>query len=370
MNVTLGVPRIKEIINAAKNISTPIITCTLQDEQNEVSARIVKGRIERTNLGDICLYFKEVYDPSHGCFISVKVDLKTIQRLQLELTVQDIQRALLDSKNLSGIRLLPNDVEIVTEDKLRVKPPKMTASNKMLYFSLQALKAALPNAVVKGIPSTKRAVLNKKETGEKVSYTLLVEGYGLREVMATPGINPSKTSSNHVVEVEKVLGIEAARRTIMQEIKVTLGAHGISVDARHIQMLGDCMTYRGAVLGINRFGISRMRTSALMLASFERTTDLVFDAAARHRVDPIKGVSECIIMGSTINVGTGLCKLLYDFGANPSKTGGQTGSPTVGSSSSWKVTQGRAPLLKNWRKRVSFEDKEKSSKAQRLDEKT
>ncbi|CAE7662439.1 RPC1, partial [Symbiodinium pilosum] len=85
--------------------------------------------------------------------------------------------------------------------------------------------------------------------------------------------------------------------------------------ARHIQMLGDCMTYRGAVLGINRFGISRMRTSALMLASFERTTDLVFDAAARSRVDPVKGVSECIIMGSTINLGTGLCKLLYDFNA-------------------------------------------------------
>ncbi|CAE7560996.1 RPC1, partial [Symbiodinium sp. CCMP2456] len=82
-----------------------------------------------------------------------------------------------------------------------------------------------------GIPSTKRSVLNKKEVGDKVSYTLLVEGYGLREVMGTPGINPNKTSSNHVVEVEKVLGIEAARRTIMQEIKVTLGAHGISVDA-------------------------------------------------------------------------------------------------------------------------------------------
>ena len=82
------------------------------------------------------------------------------------------------------------------------------------------MKAALPNAVVKGISSTKRAVLNKKD-GEKVSYTLLVEGYGLREVMATPGINSSKTSSNHVVEVEKVLGIEAARKTIMQEIKVT-----------------------------------------------------------------------------------------------------------------------------------------------------
>jgi len=366
MNVTLGVPRIKEIINAAKSISTPIITCTLQEEYNEVTARIVKGRIERTNLGDLCKYFKEVYDPAYGCFISVKVDLKTVERLQLELTIEDIRAALLDSKNLAGIRLAATDVEVVTEDKLRVKPPKMTASNKMLYFSLQALKAALPNAVVKGIPSTKRAVLNKKETGDKVAYSLLVEGYGLREVMATPGIEPSKTSSNHVVEVEKILGIEAARRTIMQEIKVTLGAHGIAVDARHIQMLGDCMTSRGAVLGINRFGISRMRTSALMLASFERTTDLVFDAAARHRVDPIKGVSECIIMGSTINVGTGLCKVLYDFSQGPpSKVAKETvtSTPTVGASSSWKVTQGRAPLLKNWRKRVTFQTPEDATNA-------
>ncbi|CAJ1355037.1 unnamed protein product [Effrenium voratum] len=297
MNVTLGVPRIKEIINAAKNISTPIITCTLRDEYNEVSARIVKGRIERTNLGDLCRYFKEVYDPAHGCFVSVKVDLKTIERLQLELTVQDIKNALTDYKNLNGIRLTQNDIEIVSDDKLRVKPPKMTAGNKILYFSLQALKAALPKAVVKGISSTKRAVLNKKETGSKAQ-------------LAPAGWAP-------------------------------------------MELLWMC----GAVLGINRFGISRMRTSALMLASFERTTDLVFDAAARHRSDPVKGVSECIIMGSTINLGTGLCKLLYDFQA-PSGQGTED--------SKTKVTQSRSPLLKNWRKRVTFED-EVSNKVPRLE---
>merc|ERR1712007_180500 len=104
--------------------------------------------------------------------------------------------------------------------------------------------------------------------------------------------------------VEKTLGIEAARRTIMEEIAMTMGSHGISVDARHIQMLGDCMTYRGQVLGINRYGISRMRASTLMLASFERTTDHIFDAAVHAKTDPIKGVSECIILGSSVNLGT------------------------------------------------------------------
>merc|ERR1719189_1657436 len=140
--------------------------------------------------------------------------------------------------------------------------------------------------------SVGRAII-KPDGKTPVKHQLLVEGNGLLQVMSTPGVLASKTTSNHVIEVEKVLGIEAARRTIMQEIKNTMGGHGIAVDSRHVQMLGDCMTYRGAVLGINRYGISRMRTSCLMLASFEKTTDLVFDAAVHEKVDPVKGVSEC-----------------------------------------------------------------------------
>merc|ERR1711894_363772 len=78
------------------------------------------------------------------------------------------------------------------------------------------------------------------------------------------------------------------------------------------------MTYRGQVLGINRYGIGRMRTSALMLASFEKTTDLVFDAAAHNKSDPVSGVSECIILGSNVKLGTGLFKVLHDFGGRQS----------------------------------------------------
>eukprot|EP00404_Azadinium_spinosum_P031336 CAMPEP_0180578204 /NCGR_PEP_ID=MMETSP1037_2-20121125/12342_1 /TAXON_ID=632150 /ORGANISM="Azadinium spinosum, Strain 3D9" /LENGTH=178 /DNA_ID=CAMNT_0022596001 /DNA_START=66 /DNA_END=599 /DNA_ORIENTATION=- len=172
-------------------------------------------------------------------------------------------------------------------------------------------------------------------TSGKARYNILIEGHGLQEVMCTPGVDHTRTTSNHVIEVEKCLGIEAARRTIMQEITATMGAHGIAVDSRHIQMLGDCMTYRGAVLGINRYGISRMRTSALMLASFERTTDLVFDAAAHCKNDPVKGVSECIIMGSNINLGTGLFKILYDFGGrSPAGPSAGLGSAPPGSAAS------------------------------------
>merc|ERR1719183_1332396 len=125
----------------------------------------------------------------------------------------------------------------------------------------------------------------------------------------------------------------------MNEITSTMGAHGIGVDSRHIQMLGDCMTYRGAVLGINRYGISKMRASTMMLASFERTTEHIFDAAVHQRSDPVAGVSECIILGSTVNLGTGLFKLLYDPGTRQPSQGT---APLVGAA--------RAPLLSNWKK--------------------
>lgn len=68
---------------------------------------------------------------------------------------------------------------------------------------------------------------------------------------------------------------------------------------------------QGEVLGITRFGISKMKDSVLMLASFEKTTDHLFDAALHGRVDDITGVSESIIMGTPMPVGTGLFKIQH-----------------------------------------------------------
>lgn len=87
MNITLGVPRINEIINATKLISTPIIDAKLSTEDDERSARIVKGRLEKTLLGDICRYIKEVYSPQ-GCYLAVKLDWDTIEALRLELSIE------------------------------------------------------------------------------------------------------------------------------------------------------------------------------------------------------------------------------------------------------------------------------------------
>ena len=180
-----------------------------------------------------------------------------------------------------------------------------------MYFTIQALKAALPHVIVKGVPTVSRAVINETVENDMKKYYLLVEGYGLSDVMGCSGVNGSETKSNHILEMQTVLGIEAARNMISDELKYIMSAYGITVDRRHLMLLSDVMTFKGEVLGITRFGVAKMRESVLMLASFEKTTDHLFDAAVHSREDSIVGVSECIIMGVPIPIGTGLFKVLY-----------------------------------------------------------
>jgi DNA-directed RNA polymerase III subunit RPC1 len=135
--------------------------------------------------------------------------------------------------------------------------------------------------------------------------------------MGTLGVRAADTTTNHVMEVQQYLGIEAARSTIMSEIQATMGAHGMTIDDRHTMLLADCMTYKGEVLGITRFGIAKMKDSVLMLASFEKTTDHLFDAALHGRCDDINGVSESIIMGIPMPTGTGLFKVMQHADVQP-----------------------------------------------------
>ncbi|KAG6819511.1 hypothetical protein H0H93_011169 [Arthromyces matolae] len=274
MNVTLGVPRIKEIINAAKVISTPIISCKLVTSDSEASARIVKGRLEKTLLGD------------------------------LELTLDDIKWAIVAAKKLKikqeSITVLPK------KNRLRIY---IDVQDK--YYRLRELKRGLPDVVVKGVPTIQRAVINIKEKtdgkGKKGDKELLVEGYGLQKCMVAEGVIGEQTTSNHVIEVAQVLGIEAARKTIINEIQYTMKSHDMIIDPRHVMLLGDVMSYKGEVLGITRFGVAKMKDSVLMLASFEKTTDHLFDASAFGKNDSIAGVSESIIMGNpAANCGTSM----------------------------------------------------------------
>lgn len=329
MNVTLGVPRLKEIINASKAISTPIITAKLIGDDNKIGARVVKAVIEKTTLGEVSSYIREVYAPTK-CYVSIDLDLIAIDQLKLNIDVYSVRNSILKGTRgqtrppvLRALKDCHVKIKKGSKSRLRVYVPQKSekpgAASQPLYFSMQALKVALPQVIVQGISSVNRAVINEEDKDGKPSYHLLVEGYGLAEVMGSPGINGRHTTTNHIIEVEQTLGVEAARTQISSEISYIMNAYGIGIDCRHLLLLSDVMTFKGEVLGITRFGVSKMRESVLMLASFEKTTDHLFDAAAHGRADSIVGVSECIIMGIPIPLGTGLFKLLRKASAPAKK---------------------------------------------------
>ncbi|KFM66109.1 DNA-directed RNA polymerase III subunit RPC1, partial [Stegodyphus mimosarum] len=135
--------------------------------------------------------------------------------------------------------------------------------------------------------------------------------------MATRGVRGTSTTSNHTMEVEKYLGIEAAKSTIISETQITMKHHSIEIDRRHLTLLADLMTFKGEVHGITRYGLAKMKESALMLASFEKTADHLFDAAYYGQEDAITGVSESIILGIPMSLGTGFFKLLHKSSTVP-----------------------------------------------------
>jgi DNA-directed RNA polymerase III subunit RPC1 len=309
MNITLGVPRIKEIINGTTNIATPVIIAKLVQENDLIAARIVKGRVEKTKLSDIVEYVKEVMS-NKGCYLKLKLDLNTINALKLEIKLDQIKEAIINPK--LKLKLKEKHVVLNYPDKIKIEPYDTSREN--MFFILQILKKKIGDVIVSGIPTISRAVINKKEEKNQagITYNLAIEGKGLGDIMRVPGIDHRHCTSNDILEVEKILGIEAARSTIIKEIQFTMGGHGIQVDIRHLQLVSDLMTFKGKVLGFQRSGMSQMKDSVLLHSSFEKTTDHLFEASFHSRTDKIMGVSECIIMGKMIKLGTGIFKTIFD----------------------------------------------------------
>lgn len=299
-------PRIVEIINASKNISTPIITAEIENNTNMEFARKVKARIEKTTLGEVSSFIREVYK-AEECFLLVKIDLERIRVLGLEIDAHTIKYSMCTSK----LKVKPSQIDIVGHSIILIHPDH-TKHCQTLNVELQRLTIAVQNVVVAGLNNVSRAVIAVDDARQPATYKLCVEGSGLRDVMATLGVIGTRTKSNNILEVYNALGIEAARTTIMTEITDVMEGHGMSVDFRHIMLLASQMTSRGEVLGITRHGLAKMRESVFNLASFEKTADHLFDAAYYGQTDSIDGVSEHIILGMQANIGTGLFKLLHN----------------------------------------------------------
>ena len=262
------------------------------------------------------VYWIEDIWTSQGCAIALKLDLETIGRLQLNITARHVRDAIVGHKKLklskNNIRshgdYIRIEIQALEKSTRGAKTTSIKATAKEdtdLHLRLQSVKRILPHIPIRGYAEASRAIIKTDDFGKNA---VLVEGYGLRNCMTTEGVNGLATRTNSVMEMRDVLGIEAARKTIIDEISLVMGS--MDIDPRHMQLLADVMTYKGEVLGITRFGLSKMRDSVLQLASFEKTPDHLFEAAWHMKRDKIEGVSECIIMGQSMNQGTGAFKMV------------------------------------------------------------
>ncbi|MBU4491509.1 MAG: DNA-directed RNA polymerase subunit A'' [Euryarchaeota archaeon] len=288
INVTLGLPRLIEIVDARKNPSTPMMTIFLEKEyaHDRDKARELAWKIEATHITVLGSMYTDITE------MKIIIELSNKALLQRNMTSEEVAGKIEEELGAS--------VEI-SGDTLILTPEEPS------YRQLLQLVKSVQSVILKGIKGIKRVVIRKEEIGEYVLYT---EGSMLKEVLAIDGVDATRTRTNNVNEIYEVMGIEAARSALIHEATETLKEQGLTVDVRHIMPVADMMTADGNVKPIGRHGISGEKASVLARAAFEVTVSHLLDSGMRGDVDELRGVTENVIVGQPIRLGTGNVKLI------------------------------------------------------------
>ena len=283
-NVTLGLPRLIEIVDARRTPSTPIMFIPLDKEhrKSKDKATEVARRIICTTMEDIA---QEMHVNPEQEEVVIKLDLPMMEDQAISL--DELEKAL----NQLNYTLR------IEEDQIGVKPKKTTDLKKLLN--------KVSTQIVKGVKGVGR-VLVTEEAGEWVIRT---DGSNLPKVLDIHGLDPKRTTTNHVHEIAQTLGVEAARNALIKEAMGVLEEQGLDVDIRHVMLVADIMTVTGDVRQIGRHGISGEKSSVLARAAFEITVPNIVEAAIKGESDPLRGVTENVIVGQSIPIGTGLVDL-------------------------------------------------------------
>ncbi|MDP6869410.1 MAG: DNA-directed RNA polymerase subunit A'' [Candidatus Poseidoniaceae archaeon] len=307
VNVTQGLPRIIEIVDARKVPDTPTMTIYLEKGKNDnaTEARKLAASIEITttvNIADIqtdvaqrrlVLKLKKGAMKQKG-MTGAEVKDKLERALRLYVSADK-------EKNPSNLTLIPG---IQSEDEM-----KTLAENPPSYTELLQLEDKIRDLRLKGVPNVERANLQLDDkTGE---YYLSTIGSNLARISDMDGIDRSRTYTNNIIEIYNYLGIEAARQAIINELQSTLDGARLEVDVRHLLMVSDVMTSEGEVRAIGRHGVSGTKHSILARAAFEVTVNHLLKAGIIGEKDNLTGVAENIIVGQPISLGTGSVELYY-----------------------------------------------------------
>ncbi|MHA1506559.1 MAG: DNA-directed RNA polymerase subunit A'' [Candidatus Asgardarchaeia archaeon] len=294
LNVTLGLPRLIEIVDARRVPSTPSMTIYLKGDfaEDEKKAKEVANKIIYTTVESVADDISIVLGEG-AMLIYLNKAIMGSRGINPETVAKKIR------KKLKG-----TEVEVLESD-----PPALRiAIEEVDLEKMQKLRDKISKIQVSGIEGIRRAIVQKdKITGE---YVILTEGSNLRAVLKVEGVDQTRTVTNDIHEIESVFGIEAARNAIVREAMMVLEEQGLDVDMRHVMLVADLMTVNGKLKQIGRHGISGSKESILARAAFEVTVKHLLNAALRGMKDELKGIVENVIVGQLIPVGTGSVELL------------------------------------------------------------
>jgi DNA-directed RNA polymerase subunit A" len=297
INVTLGLPRLIEIVDARRVPSTPMMTVYIEPEfgGDVDTVRKVASHIEKTTLLDIADIETDIVNMK----VIVHPDKAKLE--QKDITEEQIMERLNKDRRLRG------QVTLVQDEEDPERKMVVISSEEASFKKLQGIVQATRDSVIQGLDGIERAILRK--TGNE--YIIYTAGSNLRDVLAEEKVDRKRTTTNSIQEIYEVLGVEAARNSIINEASRTLEEQGLTVDIRHIMLVADLMTNDGDVKAIGRHGISGRKSSVLARAAFEITATHLLHAALTGESDDLDGVAENIIVGQPVTLGTGAVNLVY-----------------------------------------------------------
>jgi DNA-directed RNA polymerase subunit A" len=294
IDVTQGLPRLIELVDARKTPDTPMMTVHLEDEYatDRERAHEVVWKIEATKilaLGDISTNVADML---------VEIDLNDETLLERWPTVDDVDAIAEEIAGTIESNLGVQARQVGTVVEFGPEEPS--------YRDLLQLVEELRDIVFKGIEEISRVVIRKEETDSGEEFVLYTEGSDFGEVLGIEGVDASRTTCNNIHEIYRELGVEAARETLINETMNTLEEQGLDdVNVRHLMLVADIMTNEGTIESIGRHGISGSKDSVLARAAFEVTVNHLLDAAIHGEIDELDGVTENVIVGKPIKLGTG-----------------------------------------------------------------
>jgi DNA-directed RNA polymerase subunit A' len=291
-DVTLGLPRLIELVDARKQPQTPSMDVYLDEEHRHSNEKVleVARTILFTKISDVVRYSEIDYNGV------VKIFLDIDQMNERGCTVEAIKDTLKSGKKKINIDNNESTINISMDN------PDIVA--------LISLRNKFLNTKICGIPGILRVTVVKQGN----EWIIQTSGSNLAKVLRVPGVDTSRTTTNNIFEIMTTLGIEAARNALIIEIINTLEEQGLEVDIRHIYLVADLMTSKGFLQQIGRHGIAGGKTSVLARAAFEITVPTLSEAAVKGEVEELKGVTENVIVGLPIPVGTGMIDVFMNRG--------------------------------------------------------